>query len=430
MKQYDAIFIGSGHAAWHGATILKQAGKSVLIIEKDLEGGTCTNYGCDVKILLDGPFEVLHQSNRYQGIGKEGDFTINWPQLMAYKDAVTNPFPQFLNGMFQRLDFDFIKGHSQLIGEHTVLVNGEEIYGENIIIGTGARGARLNIPGQEFLKDSRDFLSLHALPDRFVMIGAGIISLEFTSQALAAYHQDYVATVVADLEKQGVQFHFNQAVASVEEVAKGYLVKTQNGLALEVDYVLDATGRLSNVENIGLGALGIEASARGIKVDDHLRTKYPHIYVSGDVIDKTVPKLTPTAIFESKYITGQILGNQEAISYPAILNLVFTLPRIGQVGVTVKEAKANENLQIIPYKYGQASLFETKNEKDAEITFILDENKHLVGAELISDDAEAILNMMTLIINQKITGQDLGNMIFAFPGVTHAIISQLVAVMR
>lgn len=242
MKQYDAIFIGSGHAAWHGATILKQAGKSVLIIEKDLEGGTCTNYGCDVKILLDGPFEVLHQSNRYQGIGKEGDFTINWPQLMAYKDAVTNPFPQFLNGMFQRLDFDFIKGHSQLTGEHTVLVNGEEIYGENIIIGTGARGARLNIPGQEFLKDSRDFLSLPALPDRFVMIGAGIISLEFTSQALAAYHQDYVATVVADLEKQGVQFHFNQAVASVEEVAKGYLVKTQNGLALEVDYVLDATG--------------------------------------------------------------------------------------------------------------------------------------------------------------------------------------------
>lgn len=278
------------------------------------------------------------------------------------------------------------------------------------------------------------------------MIGAGIISLEFasmmallgkevhivefTSQALAAYHPDYVATVVADLEKQGVQFHFNQAVASVEEVAKGYLVKTQNGLALEVDYVLDATGRVSNVENIGLGAPGIEASARGIKVDDHLRTKYPHIYVSGDVIDKTVPKLTPTAIFESKYIAGQILGNQEAISYPAIPNLVFTLPRIGQVGVTVKEAKANENLQIIPYKYGQASLFETKNEKDAEITFILDENKHLVGAELISDDAEAILNMMTLIINQKITGQDLGNMIFAFPGVTHAIISQLGAVMR
>nr|WP_279306762.1 FAD-dependent oxidoreductase [Paenibacillus auburnensis] len=86
------------------------------------------------------------------------------------------------------------------------------------------------------------------------------------------------------------------------------MVKTKNGFEIECDYVLDATGRVANVENLGLEELGIEASRNGIVVNDHLQTSVPNIYASGDVIDKKIPRLTPTAVYESEYIADQILG--------------------------------------------------------------------------------------------------------------------------
>ena len=82
MKNYDVIFIGSGHACWHGALILKMLGKSVALVERDLVGGTCTNYGCDAKILLDSPFELKEALDRYKGIGVTGDSQIDWTALM------------------------------------------------------------------------------------------------------------------------------------------------------------------------------------------------------------------------------------------------------------------------------------------------------------------------------------------------------------
>lgn len=94
------IYIGSGHAAWHGALILKNAGKSVLIIEKELCGGTCTNYGCNAKILLDGPYELADAVDRYGGIGKGNDFNVDWPSLMKFKKQA---YPSFLRDLKQCL---------------------------------------------------------------------------------------------------------------------------------------------------------------------------------------------------------------------------------------------------------------------------------------------------------------------------------------
>ncbi len=85
MKEYDVIFIGSGHACWHGALILKKAGKSVALVERELLGGTCTNYGCNAKILLDSPFELKEALNRYEGIGLKQKPEIEWESLMPYK---------------------------------------------------------------------------------------------------------------------------------------------------------------------------------------------------------------------------------------------------------------------------------------------------------------------------------------------------------
>ena len=356
MFDYDVAYLGSGHSCWHGALTLKAAGKKVVLMDHDLPGGTCTYYGCDAKILLDGPFEFVNGLQRYENVCVDHAGTSDWKKLMAYKKQHLAPFAEAIPALLERSGIDFIRERGKLLDAHTIQAGDRTITAENIVLGVGQRNARLNIPGQEYLHGSREFLDIEEMPEHLICIGAGIISMEFASmaltlgkkvtffefmpRALAAYPEKYVSKLVEKMTAQGADFHFNEAVCGVEKTENGYKVMTKSGLCIEGDYVLDATGRVANVEDLGLEALGIPASRRGIEVDDHLRTCMPNIYVSGDAIDKRIPRLTPTAEFESNYIASQILGQSNApICYPAVPNLVFTLPRIAQVGVTVDVAE-------------------------------------------------------------------------------------------
>lgn len=439
MKNYDVIFIGSGHANWHAAVTLKQAGKSVAIIEKDQIAGTCTNYGCDPKILLDGPFELLAQLKQYNGIGVTDNTAINWTELMAYKHKAIDPLPLQMTALFNQLGIDIVMGAAKLIDTNTVAVNEQKLTAKNIVIGTGQRPAKLNIPGREFLHDSRDFLDLEIMPQKITFIGAGIISLEFATMAvelgstveiiefadhaLSAFDQHHVAKLVAKLEAAGVKFHFNEAAAQVVAKDDHFEISTTNNLQIKTDYVIDATGRIPNIENIGLEEIGIQATRGGIVVDDHLRTSVNNIYASGDVIDKQIPRLTPTATFESNYIAQQLLGNDTAINYPAIPFVVFSLPRLAQIGVTTREAEASDkyHTQVVPY--GKQLLFQYKNEVDAELTLILDHDNYLVGANIYGNDAPDLINLITMIIDDHLSATALDQMIFAFPSSSIGVIS-------
>ena len=366
---YDVVYLGSGHSCWHGAVTLAAMGKKVAIVDGDLPGGTCTNYGCDAKIILDGPFEFAEGLERYRDVCVDGNGSIDWRRLMAYKNQVLAPFPQLLPAMFQNVGITFVPEFGKLQDAHTVLAGDQVLETEYVVIGTGQRDATLDIPGKEYVRNSREFLSIEAMPEHMVCIGAGIISMEFASmalmlgkkvtfieyapRALAVYPEAYVSKLVQKMRDQGAEFHFGEGVASVEEVEGGFKVTTASGLSVVGDYVLGATGRVANYEGLGLEELGIEASRRGIVVDDHLRTSVPTIYASGDVIDKAIPRLTPTAEFESNYIAAQILGDPAPISYPVVPNLVFTLPRIAQVGVTLDEAKADPaTYRVVELPYG------------------------------------------------------------------------------
>jgi len=441
MNDFDVIFIGSGHAAWHGALILRNAGKSVLVIEKELYGGTCTNYGCNAKILLDGPFELADAVDRYEGMGKGSDFIVDWSSLMEQKTKITLLFPIGLNQMFFEFGIAVVNGKGVLKDEHTVMVGDDEYHAEHIVIATGENPVELDVEGKEYIKDSRDFLSVPKLPKKAVFIGAGIISLEFASilaqagskvdilvhsdKVLRRFNQQYVNKLVNKLESRNVTFHYNETVSKVEENNGEYVVTTENGLSLTGDYVLGATGRTPNVDGIGLDEVGIEYSNRGIVVNKHMQTNIPNIYASGDVVDKKIPKLTPTASFESNYIAKQISGNTDEIKYPVIPHVVYTLPRLATVGVTVSQAEQNEEYNVIPVPYGQMAGFETKNEVEASVMVVINKEKQIVGVELYNADAENLVNLFTILINKKVTIDELKSMIFAFPGVSSAVIDSM-----
>lgn len=447
MYDFDTVFIGAGHASWHAALILLQAGKKVAFVEKDVVGGTCTNYGCNAKILLDTPFNYIDGLKRYEGIGISGTPDVNWPALMAYKKKVISPLNQIMEGMFNNMHMPVIHGQGKLIDAHTVDVDGKKITAEYIVLGTGERATRQNIPGKEYIHDSRDFLDLEAFPKRIAFIGGGIIAMEFASIAalmgsktsvivhsdriLRMYPKKYTDRVVDKMKSSGVRFLMNHSVKEITKNADALQLHFEDGSTLETDYVLEATGRQANVENLGLEDLGIAFSRKGISVDDHMRTSVPNIFASGDCVDKKVPKLTPTATFESNYIATQILGiNPAPIQYPVIPNLVFTMPRISQVGVTIEQAEKNSALYDIEVvEFGKRLLFEAKNQPDAEFTLVFNKKRELVGGAFYGEDAGIYADIAALIINQKMTGMQLNQMIFTFPTESQAFLNLLVPLM-
>lgn len=444
MKSYDVIFIGSGHSCWHGALLLKTLGKSVALIERDLVGGTCTNYGCDAKILLDSPFELKEALDRYQGIGVTGESKLDWNALMAYKKQYIGAMPAALEGMFAQFGFDLIKGSAEFVDKNTVKVGDDTYTAKYFVIGTGQTYIPLDIPGKEYFHDSREFLDLDEIPDHVTFVGAGIISMEFaslclalgkkvdivnvTDAALEMYPQEYAQKIVEKMKAQGANFVFGAHVSSIEKSGDKYILRTAEGEAIETDYILVAVGRKANVDGIGLDKLGVEYSDKGIVVDAHLRTSVKNIYASGDVIDKKIPKLTPTAEFESNYIAMDILNPVNGrIEYPAVPNLVFTLPRIAQSGVSVAEAEAHPELyRVEKAPIGQTMAWLNKNQPAEHITFIFDKKNHLVGAAVFSDQAGEYIDLLTIIINQKLGVKELSKMIFSFPTQTYGVVATLI----
>ena len=439
---YDIIFIGSGHAAWHGAQTLARAGKKVALVEANKVAGTCTNFGCNAKILLDGPAEMMHHLHHYHGIGINDTPDIIWPELMAYKHQVIDPLSDGLAKMLSVDGIDIIAGHAQFIDPQTITVGDVQYQADQFVIATGQRPAKLPITGAELTHDSTDFLDLPEMPKSMIFIGVGYIAMEFASiahaagsqvtlieygdRALNGFDADYAQKVVADMSAKGIQFNFGQAVASVTVLDNGqYAVETAQGQHFEAEYVMDTTGRVANIDGLGLDTIGVAYDRQGVLVNDHLQTNVPNIYASGDVISKPIARLTPTATFESHYIARVLLGDPTPITYPVVPTVAFTLPRVAQVGVTPDEAAQRDDLQVIEIPYGQVMRFQTLNDTHAAIKIVLNQKQQLVGAALIGDFAPEVINALVPVINKRYTSADIKDQIFAFPTHTGIVLPMI-----
>lgn len=426
---YDVLYIGSGHGTFDGAIPLAARGKKVGVIESGLIGGTCPNRGCNAKITLDAPVALTRQTERLQGI-LNGSLAINWTANEKHKQEVIKGLPDMIGGLMKSVNIDVIKGHGTFQDAHTVMVDGEAKTAENIVISTGQHPHRLDIPGTELAHDSADFMNLTHLPANITIIGAGYISMEFATIANAAgakvtvithgdkvlrkFYQPYVKQIVADLKSRGVDFVNNTEVANFEQDDHNFIVNYKGG-QVKTNWILDATGRMPNVNDIGLDKVGVDYSEKGIKVNDHLQTNVDNIYASGDVIDKDQPKLTPTAIFESTYLMHTFAGDTtDPIDYPAIPSVVFTSPRIAKVGVSVEDAKkegfiTKEN-HLPDDWYRQVT-----KEEIGDNTLVYDKQNHLVGATEISDQAEDAINALLPAIVFKFEPAQLERLVTLFP---------------
>ena len=437
---YDVLYIGSGHGTFDGAIPLAKTGKKVGVIETDMIGGTCPNYGCNAKIALDEPVVLKRAVESLTSI-TTADLQIDWQQNVNNKSRIIKPLPVMISNLLVKSGVEVINGYGKFIDNHTIAVNDDVKTAEKIVIATGLHPHRLEILGKELAHDSRDFMSLEELPEKIAIIGSGYISMEFATianaagskvtvfmhgnQALRQFYTPYVNQVVNDLEKRGVSFIQNANVSSFTETDQSKVVHYADGQELEVDFILDASGRVPNVDNMGLDKIGVKYNKNGVEVNGFLQTTIENIYASGDVIDKNQPKLTPTAIFESTYLFNLFSGKiSSEIHYPVIPSVVFTSPRIAKVGVDI-DSKESEVYEIQENDLKNDWYRQVANDKLAQNRLIFDQRHHLVGVTEISEQAENSVNSLLPAIEFKFSPSDVNRLVHIFPSIGAASWGQI-----
>lgn len=433
---YDVLYIGAGHATFDGAAPLAKTGVSVGVIESGLVGGTCPNRGCNAKITLDEPVKVTRETERLNKILK-GDIQVDWAENEAQKQAIIDPLPENLTKRLEDGGATVIKGHATFEDAHTVLVDQKKtITAEKIVIATGLRPHRLDIPGTELAHDSEDFMNLKSMPDNLVIVGSGYIGMEFATIAnafgskvtvmlhsdkvLRKFYQPFVQQVVDNLKKRGVTFVENSNVQAFEQAGSQIKVSYGNDESLKTDWILDATGRIPNLENLGLEKVGIEFDKTGVSVNDYLQTNVDNIYASGDVISNDLPKVTPAAYYESKYLM-RLFSKQttDPIDMPVIPSVVFTSPRIAKAGVSVEEAE-KKNYEITDNDLANYWYYQVDQEPIAHSKEIHDDSGKLVGVTEISDQAQDAVNALLPAIEFKMDRQQVGRLVGIFPTIGYA----------
>ncbi|WP_407337300.1 NAD(P)/FAD-dependent oxidoreductase [Levilactobacillus brevis] len=437
---YDVLYLGSGHGTFDGAIPLAAKGVKVAVVEGGLVGGTCPNRGCNAKITLDAPVALQRQLAALNPV-ITGDTTINWSANMAHKHEVIDGLPDFIGGLLKDNGVEVITGYGKLTAAHSVQVGDQTYTADKIVLATGLHSHRLAIPGSELAHDSEDFLNLTSLPARMTVIGGGYIALELATianaagsdvtillrgqQALRQFHQPFVETVLSDLTDRGVQILRETQVTALKQADNALQVVTDTQGTLVTDWVLDATGRDPNTQNLGLEDVGVAYTDHGITVNDHLQTSVPNIYASGDVIDKEQPKLTPTAIFESMYLSQTFAGETtEPIDYPAIPTVVFTSPRLAQVGVSVAQAQKDgatvETNHVPDDWYRQVG-----KESQGDNALIFDAEHHLIGATEVSEQAADVINTLLPAIEFQYGPAEIGRLVHLFPTIGASAWGQL-----
>src|SRR5919201_1382216 len=380
MMSYDLIIIGSGPGGYVCAIRAAQLGMKVAVVEKDdTFGGTCLNIGCIPSKAL------LHASELYEEAGhmldkmgiKVAAPKLDLPAMMKFKDAGVDGNVKGVAFLFKKNKIDTVHGVGRIVAPGKVEIKTadgkmETIEGKAIVIATGSDVARL--PGididEQRIVSSTGALVLGKVPERLLVVGAGVIGLELGSvwrrlgsevivvewldRILPGIDNEVCRQVQRIFERQGMKFKLSSKVAGVETSGNKVKAKVEpaagGGAAetIEVDVVLVSIGRVPFTGGLGLEDLGVKTDNKGrVMVDAHYATNVPGIYAIGDVI--AGPMLAHKAEDEGVAVAGIIAGPAGHVNYDVIPNVIYTFPEVASVGKTEEELKQTG----VAYKSGK-----------------------------------------------------------------------------
>jgi dihydrolipoamide dehydrogenase len=457
---YDVVVIGTGPGGYVCAIRAAQLGLRTAVVEKDKTfGGTCLNVGCIPSKAL------LHTSHLYEEAARDFDKMgiklpapkLDLPQMMKFKQEGVDGNVKGVDFLFKKNKIDAYTGKGKITGPGRVEVsrgNGktETIETKAIVIATGSDVARL--PGididEKRIVSSTGALELTKVPERLLVVGAGVIGLElgsvwrrlgakvevveFLERILPGMDGEVARAFQRIQEKQGIKFRLGSKVAAIDAKGKTLKVSVEpaaGGKAetLEADVALVAIGRVPYTDGLGLAEAGVKLdNKRRVIVDDHFRTNVEGIYAIGDVI--AGPMLAHKAEDEGIATAEIIAGKPGIVNHDAIPNVIYTFPEVASVGKMEDELKADG----IAYRVGKFPFTANARAKvnrttDGFVKILADETTdRVLGVHIISADAGNMIAEVTLAIEFGASSEDIARTCHPHPTLTEAVKEAALAV--
>lgn len=451
---YFLAIIGGGPAGYTAAEKAAQAGKDVVLFEQNALGGTCLNVGCiPTKTLLYSAKQYYNAQNAAKYGVKAENVTFDYTRIAQRKTKVVR---KLVAGIKQRLNNEHctvVNGAASVVSrtdEKVVIACGEETYeAENLLICTGSNNFVPPIPGLKdnpVVWDSTDALAATVLPQSMVIVGGGVIGMEFATlyhelgvqvtvieampTILPNLDQEVVAILLEKYKKSGIQILTDTKVLELQ----GNRVLTTNG-EYEAEHVLVSVGRRANLQ--GLEALNdLEMHRGGIVVDDFMKTNLANVYAAGDVTGKIM--LAHVASRQAEVAVGRMLKQipVQRIAYNAIPSVVYTNPEIASVGMTEREVsqfyqdmegKSAEEVQDmyevhkLPMTYSGRFVAENEGETGLCKMIVDKRNQTVLGVHLIGNPCSEFISAASFAVRMGYTVSEMQQVVFPHPTVSEIL---------
>jgi dihydrolipoamide dehydrogenase len=439
--EYDVVILGGGSGGYACALRAAQLGLSVAMIEKGKIGGTCLHRGCiPTKALLHAG-EIADQARESEQFGVKATLDgIDMAGVNSYKDGVVGRLYKGLMGLIKAAKIAAVEGEGRLVGPTTVEVNGQRITGKHLVLATGSYSKTL--PGLDFdgerVIDSEVALQLDRVPESAIVLGGGVIGVEFASawksfgtdvtiiealpRLVAAEDEDLSKQVERAFRKRGITFKTNSPFEKLEKTDSGVRVTVAGGETFEAELLLVAVGRGPTTANLGYEEQGLNLDRGFVPTDERLRTNLPNVYAVGDLVPGM--QLAHRGFQQGIFVAEDLAGlNPAVIDETGIPRVTYCDPEVASMGLT--EAKAKEQYgadKVTTYNYnlggnGKSQILKTQG--FVKLVGVVDGpvvGIHMVGARVGELIAEA-----QLIYNWEAYPSDVAQLVHMHPTQSEAL---------
>ena len=437
---FDIVILGGGSGGYAAALRSAQLGKSVALIEKDKLGGTCLHRGCiPTKALLHSAevADVTREASQFGVVAQFGSIDMN--QVNKYRDGIVDRLFKGLTGLVTSKNITVVAGDGRLTGPRTITVNGDTYTGVNLVLATGSYSRSL--PGLEIggrVITSDQALQLDYVPNRVVVLGGGVIGVEFASiwksfgtevtivEGLPHLVPNEDEAVSKALErayrKRGIDFKLGVRFSGVEQHENGVIVSLEDGTRLEADLMLVAVGRGANTAGLGFEEQGIAMDRGYVLTNERLETNIPNVYAAGDIVPGL--QLAHRGFGQGIFVAEQIAGlNPAVIEESGIPKVTYCEPEVASVGLSeakAKEVYGAENVSTYEYNLGgngKSQILGTAG----FIKLVRKNNGPVIGVHMIGSRVGEQIGEGQLIVNWEAYPEDVASLLHAHPTMNEAI---------
>ena len=440
-QPYDLIVIGAGAAGSTAAFEAVGRGARVALIEHWKVGGTCLNAGCDPTKTLVHIAQIYHEARTAAGLGIViPQASLDWPAVVAHVEGVIDAIRGGDGDQnIRNAGIHLFKETARLIGPGEVRAGETTLRGKSIILATGARAAILYVPGlaETGYITNIEAVRLPELPRSLTVLGAGIIGLEFAQifarfgvevtvlsrkpRLLPTYDAEIADALQAALERDGVTFQMNADLLKVCTADGQKRVTFRQGeteVSVDAAEILMATGRVPNIEDMGLQEAGVMTNADGIIVDFALETTVPGIWAAGDCV-AGAPRFTPMADDMARVAVDNAMGYRRAVHGRDRLmpTVIFTDPELGQVGMTADQARqAGHRVRTATVPIGALARAAITGKHAGTVTLVADDTTgRLLGGSVLAPGGGELLGEIAMAIRLGLSAGAICETLHAYP---------------